>query len=143
MRKIWVIAITLVFWGASVAHAVDKVIADGFNEWAKGGVTAAFTSWAKGGPLDGTKELLAQASQFGQIGSFYGGYIGYEVIDEMVVGKNTKIVYAMANLETGPLFGRFVLYKKKSGEWISPNFKFHTEPEPVWPSEVMVKGLKK
>jgi hypothetical protein len=143
MKKLLLLVLGALLLSASLTHAADKIIIDGFNEWAKGGATAAFTSWAKGGPLDGSKELQAQASQFGQISTYYGKYAGYEVIEEVVIGKNTKVVYAMLNLEFGSLFGRFLMYKKANGEWVSPNFKFHTEPEAIWPSELLQKYVKK
>ena len=143
MKRSFLLVMGVLFFTASLSHATDKIIIDGFNDWAKGGATAAFTTWAKGGPLDGSKELEAQASQFGQISTYYGKYIGYEVLEEAIIGKNTKIVFAMMNLDLGSLFGKFIMYKKANGEWVSPNFKFHTDPEAVWPSDLILKFIKK
>lgn len=143
MKNIFLFAIGVLLLTATLCHATDKIIIDGFNDWAKGGATAAFTTWAKGGPLDGSKELQAQASQFGQISTYYGKYVGYEVLEESIIGKNTKVVFAMLNLELGSLFGKFVMYKKTNGEWVSPNFKFHTDLEEIWPNEMIVKYFKK
>lgn len=143
MRIILLLVTVALFSTASISHAADKIIVDGFNQWGKGGATAAFTTWAKGGPLDGSKELQAQASQFAPISTYYGKYVGFEVLEEAVIGKHTKIVFAMLNLELGSLFGRFLMYKKANGEWVSPNFKFHTEPEVVWPQELITKHINK
>lgn len=143
MKRLFVLVLGVFFVAASLSHAADKIVIDGFNDWGKGGSTAAFTTWAKGGPLDGSKELQAQASQFGQISTYYGKYVGYEVLEESFIGKNTKVIFAMLNLELGSLFGRFLMYKKAHGEWVSPNFKFHTEPEAIWPNELIIKYIKK
>lgn len=143
MKTFFMFVMAALLSTASLSHATDKIIIDGFNDWGKGGAPAAFTTWAKGGPLDGSKELQAQASQFGQIGTYYGKYSGFEVLEEAIIGKNSKVVYAMLNLEFGSLFGRFLMYKKANGEWVSPNFKFHTEPEAIWPNELIMKYIKK
>ena len=143
MRQLATALICALIFTTSVSQAADKIIVDGFNDWAKGGSTAAFNTWAKGGPLDGSKEIMAQASQFGQISTYYGKYTGFEIMDESIIGKNSKVVYAMLNLELGALFGRFILYRKTNGEWVSSNFKFHTDLDAIWPHELVLKYIRK
>lgn len=121
------------------AQANEPAIEAGFNAFKETGVEAAWKTWAKGGPLEGTKEIMSQASQFGQIGTFYGEYNGHEYVFKKVLGPRNKIVLVIMNLEKGPLFGRFLMFKNSAGAWTIPNFRFHTDPEQVWPSEVFSK----
>lgn len=129
-----IITLSLLMITAS-AFAKDELIEKGFNAFREGGAVAAFSAWAKNGPLEGTKELKAQAAQFGQIGTFYGDYAGHDYFLTKQFGPNNKVVFLIMNLEMGPLYGRFLMYKNPDGVWTSPNFNFHTYPEQIWPSE--------
>lgn len=113
--------------------AKDQIIDDGFKALREKGVAEALRSWAKDGPLEGSKELQAQSAQFGQITAYYGNFISHEYVSEKEISPSTKSVYVVINMEKGPLFGRFVVYKKSDGQLIIPNLNFHTFAEQVWP----------
>ena len=86
--------------------------------------------------MDGSKELIAQASQFGQIEAYYGSYVGHEYVSEKILSESNKIVYVVLNMDNGPLYGIFQLYKKADGSWIAPTFNFHTNVQQVWPTNL-------
>lgn len=141
MKKTIIVIFVLLATSFSV-FASQKIIENGFEAFKNSGAEAAFSVWAKNGPLDGSVELKAQASQFGQIGAYYGKYVSHDYILTRVLSPNNKVIFLILNLEKGPLYGRFLLYKNEKGIWISPNFFFHTQPQQVWPSEMLINQLK-
>jgi len=126
----------MVIMFSSQALAKDEIIENGFKSFKEGGAEAAWSTWSKGGPLEGSKDLMAQASQFGSIGAYYGDYVGHEYVSEKILGPRNKIVYVIMNLETGPVYGIFNLYKTSKGNWAAPNFLFHTQPQQIWPANI-------
>jgi hypothetical protein len=131
MKYLMILVCTIIF--SQNVTAKEDVIESGFKAFKEGGVNLAWPAFSKGGPMEGSKEILAQASQFGLIGAYYGGYVSHEYISTKTIGDNNKVVYLIMNLESGPLFARFYLFKKSSGVWVVPNFNFHTHAEQVWP----------
>ena len=79
---------------------------------------------------------MAQASQFGQIRSYYGKYSSHEYVLSKELGPKNKIVFVIINLEKGPLFARFLLFQNSEGTWTLPSFKFQGDPTHIWPSEL-------
>ena len=122
-----------------LAQASEAVIDQGFKAFKEKGAPEAWAVWSKDGPMEGSKELQAQAAQFGQITTYYGNYAGYEYVSEKEISPTTKSVYVIIRMEKGPLFGRFFVYKKDNGQWVIPNFNFHTFAEQVWPPCVYSK----
>jgi hypothetical protein len=138
MKRLMLILVFVIF-SSSAVFASEPVLENGFKAFKELGVETAFRAWAKGGPFDGSKELMAQASQFGQIGAYYGKYSSHEYIFSKQLSERNKIVYVILNLEKGPLFGQFYLSKDSEGKWIVPKFRFHTDIEQIWPSELYAK----
>ena len=134
MKKVCITLLMLIL--SSVTNAKEQVIEDGFKAFKEKGAIEAWNIWAKNGPMEGSKELNAQASQFGQIGAYYGNYHSHDYVAEKELSPTTKFVYIVLNMDSGPLFGRFYLYKKASGVWTVPNFNFHTLTEQIWPSNL-------
>lgn len=133
--KIITLLILSIFISTGVS-AKEEIIEKGFKAFKKGGATLAWPEFAKGGPMEASKEIMAQASQFGQIEAYYGTYVSHEYITENIIGDNNKIVYVILNMDTGPLYGKFQLYKKNDGSWIAPSFLFHTHIDQVWPTSI-------
>jgi len=131
-----VILVVFVLMVSSSVNAKDAIIESGFKAFKSGGSVAAWPAFAKGGPMDGSKELIAQASQFGQIEAYYGSYVGHEYVSEKILSESNKIVYVVLNMDNGPLYGIFQLYKKADGSWIAPTFNFHTNVQQVWPANL-------
>ena len=135
--KRFILVLVLMIGAHSLAFATEPVIEEGFKTLKETGVEAAWKTWAKGGPLDGSKEIASQAAQFGQVGAYYGMYISHEYVFTKELGPRNKIVFVIMNLEKGPLFGRFLVFKTLEGKWVVPGFKFHSEPNQIWPSEIL------
>ena len=130
------ILVALLFILSSHAFATDSIIEDGFKAFKEGGANKAWPAWAKGGPLEGSKELMAQASQFGTIGAYYGNYVDHDYVGEKKLGPKNKVVYVIMNMDSGPLYGIFTLYKSPAGNWTAPNFMFHTQIQQIWPASM-------
>lgn len=134
MKYLTVVILGLIF--SCGVYANEKFMESGFKAFKDGGANAAWPVWAKDGPLEGSKDLIAQASQFGTIGAYYGKYVSHDYISEKSLGESNKVIYVIMNMENGPLYGTFFLYKLPSGRWTSPNFFFHTQAQQVWPASV-------
>lgn len=120
------------FASAELPDAIIK----GMTAYGESGAEAAIQSWLTGGPMEGDQDALGQASILLQIEGFYGKYIGFDSIKEVEITPSSRIQYIQINYEKGPLFTYFLTYKKGT-EWIVINFKFHTEPDSIFPSEVV------
>ena len=116
-----------------LAVAKEPIIEAGFQAFKEKGVAEAWSAWAKDGPMEGSKELQAQSAQFGQVTAYYGNFVDHEYVSEKKISPSTKSVYVVMNMENGPLFGKFMIYKKPDGQWIIPSFNFHTYAEQIWP----------
>lgn len=61
--------------------------------------------------------LLERASAFintlQQIETFYGRYMGLELIVSVPIANSTRVVYYVLNYERGPLYGALTAYKTK------------------------------
>ena len=126
---LFIFAITI----SAITFAKEAIVESGFKAFKEGGANAAWPAWAKGGKLDGSKELMAQASQFGTVAAYYGNYVSHEYISEKRLGSNNKVLYVIMNMDSGPLYGVFYLYKLPSGNWSVPNFMFNIQDQQVWP----------
>ena len=113
--------------------AKEAIIENGFKAFKEGGANLAWPAFTKGGPMEGSKEVLAQASQFGKISAFYGNYVSHEYILEKVIGKNNKIIYITLNLDSGALFGMVHVYKTANNSWIISNLNFNPYVDQIWP----------
>lgn len=116
--------------------AKEAILESGFKAYKEGGSAAAWPAFAKGGPMEGSKELASQAAQFGQIEAYYGSYVSHEYVSEKIISDSNKIVYVVLNMDGGPMYGIFQLYKKADGSWIAPTFNFHTHIQQVWPANL-------
>ncbi len=140
MKKIIITLLLLIV--SFPAFAKDDLVEEGFKAFKEKGAEAAFTAWAKNGPMEGTKELISQAAQFGQVGAYYGKYVSHDYVTTTEFSPSNKVIFIIINLEMGPLYGRFIMFKNVKGIWTSPNFNFHTYPEQIWPTEILTGVAK-
>ncbi|MGE0267020.1 MAG: hypothetical protein AB7S78_01010 [Candidatus Omnitrophota bacterium] len=118
------------------ANNIPEAITKGMNAYKESGADAAIQGWLAGSPMEGDKDALSQANILRQIEGFYGKYTGFESIKEVEITPSSRLQYIQINYEKGPLFTYFLTYK--TGEtWVVINFKFHTEPDSIFPSEVV------
>jgi hypothetical protein len=102
----------------------------------KDGVEAGLEVLVKGGPLEGSKEVMAHSNTLRTIEAFYGSYESYDIFHETRIGQRCTMIFFVMNYEGGPVFGTTTNYMS-DGAWIVANFKFNTEINQVWPSEVL------
>jgi hypothetical protein len=112
--------------------AVPPIIATGMRAYKGGGPDAAIQAWIKGGPLDGNRSALSQANTLHQVQDFYGAYQSFDVLAVRSLDPRTHIFYLILNLERGPLFAKFVVYRS-GDDWIVTSFNFNTSDEAILP----------
>lgn len=138
--KLWAgLLMVLLFLGAAefvFAEELPTVITQGLTAYKETGADAAIQAWLVGSPMEGDKDALSQSSILHQIEGFYGKYTGFEVIKDVDITSSSRMHYIQLSFEKGPVFTFFLTYKKGE-EWIIINFKFHTEPDSIFPSEVV------
>lgn len=109
----------------------------GLNAYLKDGATAAIQAWLKGSGLEGNTQALTQANNLRQFEDFYGKPESFNIVRENVITPRSQMIVFAVNYARGILFGRFQAYETKSGEWVTTEFKFHTEAAAVLPPEIV------
>jgi len=113
-------------------EAVPGFIMAGLKAYRDSGPDEAIRTWVKGRPIEGSKDVLAQANSLRQVQEFYGPYQAFEIINIRDLGPRTRVLYLILDLEKGPLFAKFVVYHATQG-WVLANFSFNTHDEAVFP----------
>jgi hypothetical protein len=137
-----VIFVTLVTTGTSIADATCDEAAKQFSEaikvYVKDGNTAFMERLLKNGPLEGDKRALSQVQGLGQIEQFFGAIQSSSVVSKKSLGP--KVCYLIGILEyaNGPAFAVATYYKGSKGVGATSMF-FKTEPEAVFPNELLVE----
>lgn len=116
---------------------IPPMLKAGFAKYEKEGPKAALESWTKGSALEGSKDALSQANHFRQIEDFYGKYIGYRVVKQNQIAKNSFVYLIVIEYEKGDLFSKFFVYKKQDSQNVVTTFNFHTNAEAVWPASIV------
>lgn len=122
--------------GGVCAQELPVVITKGLTAYMEAGADAAIQAWLVGSPMEGDKDALSQSNILRQIEGFYGKYTGFEVIKQVDVTSSSRLHYIQLSYEKGPVFTYFLTFKK-GDDWIVINFKFHTEPDSIFPAEVV------
>jgi len=120
----------------SVTSAIG-LVEGGFNAYQKDGAAAAIEAWLKGSAIEGSALTKSHANALQQIEEFYGKPVSFQVIAEQPISEKTTVVVFTINFQKGPLFGRMQAFQNGKGEWISSEFKFHTDATQVLPSAMV------
>jgi hypothetical protein len=116
--------------------AIPKVVADGLAAYASGGPEEAVKAWTKGGPSEGNEAVIAQAGSMKQLESYYGKYVGYQVIGSRELTATSRLLYLQLDYEKGPVFSSFLLFKP-AGDWIvTGKIVMNTDPTIVLPEHL-------
>lgn len=113
------------------------LVEGGFNAYLKDGAAAAIEVWLKGSAIEGSALTKSHANALQQIEEFYGKPVSFQVIAEQSISEKTTVVVFTINFQKGPLFGRMQAFQNGKGEWISSEFKFHTDATQVLPSAMV------
>jgi hypothetical protein len=119
--------------GEQESSEVPKVILSGLEAYKAGGAEAAIKAWIKDSPLEGSKDVLAQANLLKTVQDYYGAYKAFDVIRSQNLAPTTRVIYMILDFEKGPLFAKFVVYRVEKG-WILTTFTFNTKEELILPA---------
>ena len=125
-------------WASSTAVGVAE---RGLDAYLKEGAAAAVRGWLVGSALEGNPQALTQANSLRQVEDFYGRLESFSILGEHAISERSRMVYFALNFAKGPAFGRMQVYRLGSGQWVSTEFKFHTEAAQVLPAHIAL-GVK-
>lgn len=136
-------AIFLTLLLSSVTHATEisvegkKYIAHQVATYMEKGANGMIEFYLAGGPAMDEKSANEIISGMAQLESMCGKPVGFSVKKIVGITENTANAFFVIDLEKCPVFFRQVLYRTKSGKVIAANFYMHTQPEQVWPNEII------
>ena len=123
--------------GASAADvAAPAPAVAGLDAYKAEGAEAAVKAWLKGSPLEGGREAVGLVTSLRGIEDLIGKYQGYFVAKTVAFTPNCQLSYIQLNHAKGPLFAKFLVFNTGKA-WIVETLRFHTDPEQVWPSELL------
>jgi hypothetical protein len=137
-----VLVIACCLAGSAAAQQGSNVIQRGLEAYVKGGnASEAVQAWLKGSALEGNTQATSQANAMRQIEDFYGKPESYQLLGEHSISDRARIIYFVINYSKGPAFGRMQVYKRENGDWVSTEFRFHTDAAQVLPNHLAL-GVK-
>ena len=123
---------------ANTCEEAAKQFAEATNVYIKEGSAAFMERVLKNGPLEGDKRSLSQVQGLSQIEQFFGPIQSSSVVSKKPLGA--KVCYLIGILEyaNGPAFAVATYYRGEKGVGATSMF-FKTEPEAVFPNELLVE----
>jgi hypothetical protein len=113
---------------------VPAIVVDGFNAYAKSGSDEAINVWCKGSPMEADlTNRMTTASNLAKFEGAYGKYIGWELVKVYTLTPSTKVVFAVAKFEKGPLWLAFSCYKATDA-WNIPTLGMAADAMKILPS---------
>jgi hypothetical protein len=113
---------------------VPTIVTDGFAAYAKDGSDAAINVWCKGSPMEADlTNRMTTASNLTKFEGAYGKYIGWELVKVYTLTPSTKVVFAVAKFERGPLWLAFSCYKA-TDTWNIPTLGMAADSMKILPS---------
>lgn len=116
----------------------SSLIERGLTTYMKADAAAAVKAFLKRSALEGNTQAASQANSLRQIEDVYGKAESFQILGEHPISERTTMVYFAVNYEKGPLFGRMQAYRRKSGEWVSTEFRFHTDAVQILPPKLAI-----
>lgn len=133
--------LTVLFFFSTVAVAQEAgslaLVQRGADAYVADGPEAAIKTWIAGSGLEGNTQALTQANMLRQIEDYYGKPQGIDVIKRATISPRSEIIYFAVNYAKGIAYGRFQTYRTTDGEWISTEFRFHTQANEILPPAVI------
>ncbi|RTL58174.1 MAG: hypothetical protein EKK46_00285 [Rhodocyclaceae bacterium] len=141
MRKLLLVLFLYSAFTSTATFAAEPgakaLVERGLSAYLTGGPDAAIKAWLKGSGMEGNTQALTQANSLRQIEDFYGKPESYDIVKENIISPRSEMIVFSINHVKGIVFGRFQVYRVKSGEWVATEFKFHTEAAALLPSEMV------
>jgi hypothetical protein len=117
-----------------VSADVPAIVTDGFDAYAKNGSDSAVDVWCKGSPMESDlTNRMTTASNLTKFEGAYGKYIGWELVKVYTLTPSTKVIFAVAKFEKGPLWLAFSCYKA-TDTWNIPLLGMAADAMKILPS---------
>ena len=130
------LALSLFALSGLAAPSAVGVAERGLALYVKEGAAAAVRGWLQGSALEGNPQAMTQANSLRQVEDFYGKAESFQIVGEHGISDRSRMVYFVINYAKGPAYGRMQVYRLASGQWVSTEFKFHTEAAQVFPNHI-------
>ena len=141
MKLVGLMILTMLPWGypdAAVAEqpAAPAPVAAGLQAYKAEGAEAAVKAWLKGSPVEGGREAVSLVTSLRGVEDVIGKYQGYFVVKTIAFTPTCKLSYIQMIHAKGPLFAKFLVFNTGTA-WVVETVRFHTDPEQIWPSELL------
>ena len=121
--------------GLAASSAIG-VAERGLAAYVKEDATAAVRGWLQGSALEGNTQAMTQANSLRQVEDFYGKAESFQILSDHGISERSRMVYFVINYAKGPAYARMQAYRLTSGQWVSTEFKFHTEAAQIFPAHI-------
>ena len=138
MSKLLAFALLLLAASAQASSTPAGVVQRGLDAYLKGDAVAAVKGWLEGSALEGNPQASTQANSLRQVEDFYGKPESYQLLGEHQIAERARMIYFAVNYTKGVAFLRFQVYRLASGQWVSTEFRFHTDANQVLPAHLAV-----
>ena len=115
---------------------VPPIVAQGFDQLRSNGSLAAMSAWFAGSAQENDAEQDRAAANLNNAQTYYGRYIGYEVLRSVPLTGSTERVYAAVKFEKGVAWIAFDCYRPDK-TWIVVRFDFATNANLVLPPNIL------
>jgi len=122
----------------AAAQQLPRSIRDGLGAYKTSGPDAAMRVWFRGSVLERSSVVKSQAKELKGIKKVYGTFRGYHLVHAQKLTPSTRIIYLAIDLEEGPLFARFLVFKRRT-KWLVVKMDFALVPEEVYPERILVR----
>ena len=99
----FLVAFSICLFSTSVyaeTTSLPKIISNALEKYQKEGADQLIPNLLIGSPIEGDKNALSQANLIRQIETFYGKYLGTDLVEAVDVSPTTTFIYFVMNYET-------------------------------------------
>ena len=138
LRSLFILLPLLLVGSWACAQTSKGVVQRGLDAYVNTDASGAVKAWLKGSALETDPRATSQAHALRQVEDFYGKVESYQLIAEYEVSERSRMVYFVVHYAKGPAFGRMLVYRTASGEWVSTEFRFNTDAAQVFPPQLAI-----
>jgi len=120
-----------VFLAAAGDDTFASPLEEAMTAYRERGLKAFIPTLVKGSPLEGDNSVVEKTAVIRRIESYYGGFDGYEVLEQCRLGSRVRLVLYVMNYKRGPLYGVVTLYGA-GGREVVTRFNFQTDAVKLW-----------
>jgi len=120
-----------------IAEESKKLIERVVTQYKEKGPNGFLSAAAKNGPVMSDKSAKDIIDGLVQIEAMCGKPVDHSIKKIAQLSDSVTSVLFIVNLEKCPVFFRQTIYRTKAGNVVTSNFNLHTQPEVIWPSNVI------